>query len=96
MANCLAHRPIDGPPGDYGPLGPGTDLGMGWTHDYRDVTQQRGAEGDAALAVTEVSESAMRGDHGPEAGHDPHIGIPRIIRRRARWVSARLRHPRGR
>jgi len=23
------------------------------------------------------------------------VGIPRILRRRARWVSVRLRHPRG-
>ncbi|ARZ68777.1 hypothetical protein M1P56_32335 [Streptomyces sp. HU2014] len=69
---------------------------MGWTHDYRDVTQERGAEGDAAVAVSEVAERA-RGEHRPVAGPDPLIGIPRIIRRRARWVSARLRHhPRGR
>ncbi len=26
---------------------------------------------------------------------DPRVGIPRILRRRARWVSVRLRHPRG-
>lgn len=69
---------------------------MGWTHDYRDVTQERGAEGDAAVAVSEVAERA-RDEHGPMAGPDPLIGIPRIIRRRARWMSARLRHhPRGR
>ncbi|MCF3100426.1 hypothetical protein IPZ58_02365 [Streptomyces roseoverticillatus] len=70
---------------------------MGWTHDYRDVTQERGAEGDAALIVSEMPERAVRGEHRPSAGHDPRIGIPRIIRRRARWVSARLRHhPRSR
>ncbi|MFI1971548.1 hypothetical protein BLA24_16870 [Streptomyces cinnamoneus] len=69
---------------------------MGWTHDYRDVTDvthERGAEGDAALVVTEVSE---RGEYRPGAGSDPRVGIPRIIHRRARWVSARLRHPRAR
>ncbi len=72
---------------------------MGWTHDYRDVTdvtdvtQQHGTEGDAALAVTEAPE---RGAHRPQAGPDPRIGIPRILHRRARWVSARLRHPRSR
>ncbi|MEU5051446.1 hypothetical protein [Streptomyces sp. NPDC021096] len=69
---------------------------MGWTHDYRDVTdvtQEHGTEGDAALAVTEAPEW---GEHRPGAGPDPRIGIPRIIRRRARWVSARLRHPRSR
>ncbi|MFC5723543.1 hypothetical protein ACFP1Z_25595 [Streptomyces gamaensis] len=68
---------------------------MGWTHDYRDGTKERAAESDAALAVSEMSERAARGEHRPPAGQDP-IGIPRIIRRRARWVSARLRHPRGR
>ncbi|RLU80595.1 hypothetical protein CTZ27_34365 [Streptomyces griseocarneus] len=71
---------------------------MGWTHDYRDATQERAAEGDAALAVSEVTERTARAEHRPGAGPDePVIGIPRIIRRRARWVSARLRHhPRGR
>ncbi|MEV0276693.1 hypothetical protein AB0I22_09980 [Streptomyces sp. NPDC050610] len=63
---------------------------MGWTHDYRDLTQERGADGDAALSV------ADRGGSPRSVGHDPRIGIPRIIRRRARWVSARLRHPRSR
>ncbi|MBB5128425.1 hypothetical protein FHS32_005200 [Streptomyces albaduncus] len=29
------------------------------------------------------------------AGTDLRVGIPRILRRRARWVSVRLRHPRG-
>ncbi|MCA6092234.1 hypothetical protein LE181_08680 [Streptomyces sp. SCA3-4] len=69
---------------------------MGWTHDYRDVTDvtsERSAEADTALAVTEAP---APGRHRPEAGPDPRIGIPRIIRRRARWVSARLRHPRSR
>lgn len=72
---------------------------MGWTHDYRDVTdvtdvtQERGADGDAALVVTEAPELGRR---GPQAGPDRRMGIPRIIRRRARWMSARLRHPRGR
>ncbi|MFH8981727.1 hypothetical protein [Streptomyces varsoviensis] len=63
---------------------------MGWTHDYRDLTHERGAAGDAALSVSD------RGGSPRGVGHDPRIGIPRIIRRRARWVSARLRHPRSR
>ncbi|EPD56330.1 hypothetical protein HMPREF1211_07450 [Streptomyces sp. HGB0020] len=28
-------------------------------------------------------------------GTDLRVGIPHILRRRARWVSVRLRHPRG-
>ncbi|MFF8001805.1 hypothetical protein [Streptomyces sp. NPDC007917] len=67
---------------------------MGWTHDYRDAPSDRGSEA-AAAANTALSVSE-RGGPGPSTGHDPDMGIPRIIRRRARWVSARLRHPRGR
>ncbi|RNG38131.1 hypothetical protein [Streptomyces botrytidirepellens] len=68
---------------------------MGWTHDYRDAPSGRGSEAAAAAnAALSVSE---RSGSGPVQGHDPNIvGIPRIIRRRARWVSARLRHPRSR
>ncbi|MEU2875114.1 MULTISPECIES: hypothetical protein [Streptomyces] len=59
---------------------------MGWTHDYSDVARTR------------------RSTSGPGSPHrdapqltatDPRVGIPRILRRRARWVSVRLRHPRG-
>ncbi|MDX3228376.1 hypothetical protein [Streptomyces sp. ME19-01-6] len=67
---------------------------MGWTHDYRDAPSDRGSE--AALAANAALSVSERGGPGPSAGHDPDMGIPRIIRRRARWVSARLRHPRGR
>ncbi|EDX25409.1 hypothetical protein OHU17_16800 [Streptomyces goshikiensis] len=56
---------------------------MGWTHDYGDTAH----EGRSA-ATPGTHERAGRD------GHDPRLGIPRILRRRARWVSARLRHPR--
>ncbi|MBZ4318198.1 hypothetical protein [Streptomyces huiliensis] len=72
---------------------------MGWTHDHRDLTQQRGADDDAAVTVVTEAPERVEGAHGfltPGDGADPQLGIPRIIRRRARWVSARLRHPRGR
>ncbi|MDJ0461527.1 hypothetical protein [Streptomyces sp. H27-C3] len=57
---------------------------MGSTHDYGDAARNR--------------RSAMTlGAHGrggsPDQSHDLRLGIPRILRRRARWVSARLRHP---
>ncbi|MEV5507646.1 hypothetical protein [Streptomyces orinoci] len=68
---------------------------MGWTHDHRDLAQHRGAEEDAAMAVAEVPARTGSSGFRPTAA-DPQIGIPRIIRRRARWVSARLRHPRSR
>ncbi|GHF62668.1 hypothetical protein GCM10010218_50190 [Streptomyces mashuensis] len=69
---------------------------MGWTHDYRDLTQERATEADASLAVTEGPDRDAWGEHRPRGGPDPRMGIPRILHRRARWVSARLRHPRSR
>ncbi|MFE3328046.1 hypothetical protein [Streptomyces sp. NPDC059176] len=59
---------------------------MGWTHDY----------GDTASTSRSASAPITDGRSRPQGqGHDPRLGIPRILRRRARWVSARLRHPRG-
>lgn len=54
---------------------------MGWTHDYNDVGTHRATTPDArplrgASAHREV---------------DLRLGIPHILRRRARWMSARLR-----
>ncbi|GAA2058673.1 hypothetical protein N0X72_13570 [Streptomyces carpaticus] len=64
---------------------------MGWTHDYRDVARNRSGKGAAAQAAG----GAVR--RIPGGGVlDPPIGFPHILRRRARWVGARLRHPRGR
>ncbi|MFE7766372.1 hypothetical protein [Streptomyces sp. NPDC057438] len=58
---------------------------MGWTHDYSDAARNRRSA--AGLG------SRQRG--APQLqGTDPRLGIPRILRRRARWVSARLRHSR--
>jgi hypothetical protein len=54
---------------------------MGWTNDYNDVGNRR-ASGAFVLG-------RAAGDHSEG---DPRLGIPRIIRRRARWMSARLRH----
>ncbi|MFJ2113614.1 MULTISPECIES: hypothetical protein [unclassified Streptomyces] len=59
---------------------------MGWTHDYGDAVRNRRS----------ASAPTTRERGGPEGqGHDPQLGISRILRRRARWVSARLRHQRG-
>ncbi|WFB08238.1 hypothetical protein LRS74_15125 [Streptomyces sp. LX-29] len=77
---------------------------MGWTHDYRDAPSERGSDANANTTLS-VSERRAPGHpqgslapQGPgPRGHASRIGIPRIIRRRARWVSARLRHhPRSR
>ncbi|CAM5419613.1 MULTISPECIES: hypothetical protein [Streptomyces] len=61
---------------------------MGWTHDYNDVARNR----RLAAAPGTRRRGGLR-----DRGLDPdsrEIGIPRILRRRARWVSARLRHTR--
>ncbi|MER6572084.1 hypothetical protein ABT288_39375 [Streptomyces sp. NPDC001093] len=59
---------------------------MGWTHDYSDAPRnRRSAAGVGA---------PQRGNPQLAEG-DLRVGIPRILRRRARWVSVRLRHPRG-
>ncbi|MFE5189175.1 hypothetical protein [Streptomyces sp. NPDC056628] len=60
---------------------------MGWTHDYSDAARDRRSAGGLS--------SHQRGSAGQMPVADPRVGIPRILRRRARWVSVRLRHPRG-
>ncbi|RFU88329.1 hypothetical protein DY218_02005 [Streptomyces triticagri] len=62
---------------------------MGWTHDYSDVVRNR-RRSRAASQARPGGGPQGRGESDP--GHA--VGIPRILRRRARWVSARLRHPR--
>ncbi|MEU7564542.1 hypothetical protein [Streptomyces fradiae] len=58
---------------------------MGWTHDHVDAARNRRT---AAVPPPERS----GGPRDPEL--DDRLGIPHILRRRARWVSARLRHQR--
>ncbi|MEV0747467.1 hypothetical protein OG345_22080 [Streptomyces sp. NBC_01220] len=67
---------------------------MGWTHDFGDAAGNRRS---TATAVSGTHEGGgLQGRvHAMHVLHDPRLGIPRILRRRARWVSARLRHPRG-
>ncbi|GAA2921438.1 hypothetical protein [Streptomyces enissocaesilis] len=63
---------------------------MGWTHDYGHAARNR-------RSATALSTQERGGPQDQSHGHGPPsrtIGIPRILRRRARWVSARLRHPR--
>ncbi|MFD4572868.1 hypothetical protein ACFWNK_35010 [Streptomyces sp. NPDC058417] len=59
---------------------------MGWTHDYSDAARDRRSTGGFG--------SHRRGDAVQLPEGDLRVGIPRILRRRARWVSVRLRHPR--
>ncbi|WP_416970621.1 hypothetical protein [Streptomyces sp. 4F14] len=60
---------------------------MGWTHDYSDAARnRRSADGLSPH---------QRGSDPGLPGSELRVGIPRILRRRARWVSVRLRHPRG-
>nr|WP_078495597.1 hypothetical protein [Streptomyces xiaopingdaonensis] len=62
---------------------------MGWTHDYRDVARKRsrprGTSGRAGVVPPIF----------PPPRPYSELGIPRILRRRARWVGARLRHMPG-
>ncbi|WP_229821284.1 MULTISPECIES: hypothetical protein [Streptomyces] len=58
---------------------------MGWTHDYSDAARNR-------RSASELS--SYQGGMPQLTGTNPQLGIPRILRRRARWVSARLRHTR--
>ncbi|MEU6662565.1 hypothetical protein [Streptomyces sp. NPDC046821] len=61
---------------------------MGWTHDYSDAARNR-----RSAAV--LSSHPGGGPQSPGQDRTPGgINIPRILRRRARWVSARLRHTR--
>ncbi|MEV5873448.1 hypothetical protein AB0L75_04295 [Streptomyces sp. NPDC052101] len=59
---------------------------MGWTHDYSDAPRNRRSASGLS--------TPQRGNPQCAEG-DLRVGIPRILRRRARWVSVRLRHPRG-
>ncbi|GAA2233205.1 hypothetical protein [Streptomyces nogalater] len=59
---------------------------MGWTHDYSDAPRNRRSAtgpGTPQRITPQLAEGDLR------------VGIPRILRRRARWVSVRLRHPRS-
>ncbi|MEU0691343.1 hypothetical protein [Streptomyces uncialis] len=63
---------------------------MGWTHDHSDTARdRRSAPGRGAIRRS-GAQDVSGGGATAEA-----IGIPRILRRRARWVSARLRHTRS-
>ncbi|MEU4091312.1 hypothetical protein [Streptomyces sp. NPDC026673] len=59
---------------------------MGWTHDYRDVSRDRRADRARITTGTQAPDHRSGGSR---------LGIPHILRRRARWVGARLRHTRG-
>ncbi|MDT9693070.1 hypothetical protein Q5762_33060 [Streptomyces sp. P9(2023)] len=61
---------------------------MGWTHDYGDTARNRRSA--AGPGSYERSGQQEQGRSHPVR----EMGIPRILRRRARWVSARLRHTR--
>ncbi|MEU6173910.1 hypothetical protein ABZ832_18560 [Streptantibioticus parmotrematis] len=55
---------------------------MGWTHDYRDVSRNH----LGTTASGRPAPPAALADRGQL------LPLPRILRRRARWVGARLRH----
>ncbi|MDI5962966.1 hypothetical protein POF50_010580 [Streptomyces sp. SL13] len=59
---------------------------MGLTHDYRDVSRDRRRATPEAGAGTAGAPTAVLQDR------EQLLAIPHILRRRARWVGARLRH----
>ncbi len=59
---------------------------MSWTHDYRDVSRKR----HSTVSADGPSPSTALAD--PFQDREQLLAIPRILRRRARWVGARLRH----
>ncbi|MEU8890388.1 hypothetical protein [Streptomyces sp. NPDC048442] len=61
---------------------------MGWTHDYGDAARNRHS---ATAPIAYERGRPHEGRHHPGRA----IGIPHILRRRARWMSARLRHQRS-
>ncbi|MGP3980522.1 hypothetical protein [Streptomyces sp. KR80] len=73
---------------------------MGWTHDSRDAGSPGASPRESAVRNRRAStarstpQGVVAGGH-PGRIEDLQLGIPRILRRRARWVSARLRHPRS-
>jgi hypothetical protein len=58
---------------------------MSWTHDYRDVSHKH-----HSTTASQPPHPTVLSDDLPERGQ--LLAIPRILGRRARWVSARLRH----
>ncbi|NJP99074.1 hypothetical protein [Streptomyces zingiberis] len=70
---------------------------MGWTHDYRDVSRDHRTPAARNAPPGVASPGSPGRAERPSATsvmEPPGLGIPHILRRRARWVSARLRHPR--
>ncbi|AGJ55793.1 MULTISPECIES: hypothetical protein [Streptomyces] len=67
---------------------------MGWTRDFNDAARNRRSTAPAGPSIHEGGGSLSR-VHDVSDFHELRLGIPRILHRRARWVSARLRHPRG-
>ncbi|MFE3517686.1 hypothetical protein [Streptomyces sp. NPDC059166] len=67
---------------------------MGWTRDFNDVARNRRSTALVGPGTPEGDGSPSR-VHEVNDFHELRLGIPRILHRRARWVSARLRHPRG-
>ncbi|WP_411079619.1 hypothetical protein [Streptomyces sp. cmx-18-6] len=69
---------------------------MGWTHDFTDEARNRRSTATAGASAHEGGGPLGRVHDVQDLRlHHPRLGIPRILRRRARWVSARLRHPRS-
>ncbi|MET8172872.1 hypothetical protein [Streptomyces clavifer] len=67
---------------------------MGWTRDFNDAARNHRSTAPAGQSTHKRDGSVSR-VHEVSDSEGLRLGIPRILHRRARWVSARLRHPRG-
>ncbi|MEU5215139.1 hypothetical protein AB0G79_02935 [Streptomyces sp. NPDC020807] len=68
---------------------------MGWTHDYETTARNRRSAAGPGSRERGGPQEQGRTHAVQEVGIPAQgVGISRILRRRARWVSARLRHPR--
>jgi hypothetical protein len=70
----------------------GTTPGMGWTHDHHDVSYNRRRSSNEAASMEGTPE---RTDAVEANRLGSQVGIPGLVGRRARWMTARLRHVRN-
>jgi hypothetical protein len=71
----------------------GTTPGMGWMHDHHDVSYNRRRSANEAASM---EGTPGRSSDAVEANRlGSQMGIPGLVGRRARWMTARLRHVRN-
>jgi hypothetical protein len=64
---------------------------MSWMHDRAFAPRSRRRSPQPNAAMIMFSGASGAAPEGPATSEADHVGIPRIITRRARWVTSRLR-----